>query len=295
VSYITKLNKGIGFIEENLFSDIELSDVSDAAGMSQWHFQRIFTALTGETLKSYIRSRRLSTAMKSLLNSKKRIIEIAIEAGYESQESFTRAFQSQFNVTPGEFRKANNPHLFLEKVKIDQDYLKHIGRDLSLKPEIVELSKRIFVGLHTTFYGIESEKNNMAKKLPELWGKFIPRMNEIVEAVPGVAYGLIQQRQDKSDLLDYFSVMEVSSVSKNLPHEMVSVESNPQIYARFLHKGDVKNMNHSVNFIYSTWLLNSPYLHTYDMDIEEYGEKYHPNSLESEVYYLIPISDVESV
>lgn len=291
MSYITKINKGIDFIEQNLSNDIELSDVSNAAGVSQWHFQRIFTALTGETLKSYIRSRRLSFALRSLLNTEKRIVEIAIEAGYESQESFTRAFQNKFNMTPNDFRKANNPHLFIEKVKIDTNYIKHISKNISLVPEIIELPERHFVGLKTTFYGIESDKNNMAEKLPDLWGQFLPRMSEIKTPFHGVGYGLIRQTQDKSGLLEYFSVVQVDSAIESIPSEMVSIELNKQLYAKFFHKGEVKNLNHTVNYIYSTWLLNSKYQHSYEADIEEYGEKYHPTSLDSEIYYLIPIKN----
>lgn len=293
MSYFSKINRGLDFIEANLSRDIDLFEVSRAAGMSHWHFQRIFVALTGESLKSYIRSRRLSYSLKSLINSKKRIIEIAIEAGYESQESFSRAFQNKFKMTPGDFRKANNPHLFLDKVKIDSDYMKHISANLSLEPEILALPKRFFVGMRTSFYGIESDKNNMADKLPALWSQFLPRLTEIHHTVAGNGYGLICQGNDESGQLEYFSAVEVSRAEKTLPTEMTAIALEPQSYAKFVHKGPVKNLNHTVNFIYSNWLLNSKYQHTYKPDIEEYGEKYHPTSDESEIYYLVPVAEVE--
>ncbi|MFV2058554.1 MAG: helix-turn-helix domain-containing protein, partial [Thiohalomonadales bacterium] len=97
MNYLTRVQKGIEFIESNLDYDISLQEVSQKAGISQWHFQRIFRALTNETLKTYIRSRRLSKALEKLLITNQKIIEIAVTAGFESQESFTRAFKKAFN------------------------------------------------------------------------------------------------------------------------------------------------------------------------------------------------------
>lgn len=289
MSYISEINKGIEFIEEHINDDFELSEVAAAAGVSQWHFQRIFSALTGETLKSYIRARRLSSSMKLLLNSDKRIIEIAVDAGYESQESFTRAFQNYFNMTPGEFRKAQKPHLFIEKIKIDKNYLIHISKNISLTPDLIKVPAKKYIGMQTCFFGIDSEKNNMAEKLPPLWNSFLPRLNEIPHAIPGACYGLIRQAADGNGQLDYFSVMQVESIPTSLPDSMCSVVIPEQIYAKFLHHGEVKNMNHTVNFIYSSWLLNSDYSHTFGFDIEEYGRNYHPTSADSEISYLIPV------
>ncbi|VAW91178.1 hypothetical protein MNBD_GAMMA22-2661 [hydrothermal vent metagenome] len=101
------------------------------AGLSQWYFQRIFKLLTNETLKTYIRSRRFANSLDKLLTTKYRIIDIAVSAGYESQESFTRAFKASFNMTPNEYRKLGDKSLFLKKIEFNAAYLnliKHIKR-----------------------------------------------------------------------------------------------------------------------------------------------------------------------
>jgi len=90
---LMQVQKGIDFIEANLDYDLSLQQIALETGISQWHFQRIFKALTNETLKTYIRSRRLANALEKLLTTDQKIIEIAITAGFESQESFTRAFK----------------------------------------------------------------------------------------------------------------------------------------------------------------------------------------------------------
>ncbi|MFK5951161.1 MAG: GyrI-like domain-containing protein [Methylococcales bacterium] len=288
MNYLARIQKGIEFIEANLDYDISLQKVSQKAGISQWHFQRIFRALTNETLKTYIRSRRLSNALEKLLITNQKIIEIAITAGFESQESFTRAFKKAFNMTPNEARKIGNKNLFLEKVKFDTEYLRHINRNISLNPEIYTQKKMQLVGMRTEFYSVDSEKNNIAEKLPLLWGEFLPRMAEIKDRASDVAYGVIQQTKEKTDLLEYYAVVEVTQAIKP-PVGMISLEMPKSKYAKFSHKGNVININNTVNYIYSSWLLQSNKRHTYGPDIEIYGDEYIPDSDDSVIYYAIPI------
>jgi len=288
MKYLGQIQKGINYIEANLDYEISLQQVSQKAGISQWHFQRIFRALTNETLKTYIRTRRLVNAFEKLLTTDQKIIEIAIVAGFESQESFTRAFKKLFNMTPFEARKIGNMNHLLKKIKFDTEYLLHINNNISLVPEIYTQKKMQFVGLKTMFYSVDSERNNIADKLPSLWDAFLPRMAEIEDSITGFAYGIIQQAEDKTDLLEYYAVCEVSQIS-TLPADMVSIVISKSKYAKFTHKGNVKNINNTVNYIYSSWLMQSSKRHTYGADIEIYGDQYIPDSDESVIYYMIPI------
>jgi len=288
MNYLIQVQKGIEFIEANLDYDISFQEISKKAGISQWHFQRIFRALTNETLKTYIRSRRLANALEKLLTSNEKIIEIAVTAGFESQESFTRAFKKAFNMTPNEARKIGDKNLFLKKVKFDTEYLQHINKNISLTPEIYTQEKLQLVGLKTEFYSIDSEKNNFADKLPLLWSDFIPRIKDINDRVPNVAYGIIQQTKQKTDLLEYYAVVEVTQTN-TLPTGMVCLEIPKSKYAKFAHKGNVANINNTVNYIYSSWLLQSNKWHTYAPDMEIYGSEYIPDSDESVIHYAIPI------
>ena len=96
--YLEQVQRAVDFIETRLDEDLSLSEVAKVAGISQWHFQRIFKALSNETLKTYIRSRRLASSLDRLLTSKLRILDIALLAGFESQEAFARAFKKAFGV-----------------------------------------------------------------------------------------------------------------------------------------------------------------------------------------------------
>jgi len=288
VNYLKNVQIGINYIEANLDFDMTLSQIAKEAGLSQWHFQRIFKALTNETLKTYIRSRRLANSLDKLLTTDLRIIDIALPSGYESQESFTRAFKATFNLTPKEYRKLGDKNLFLKKLEFDSEYLKHINQNISLKPEIYTQRLMKLVGLKTCFYSIDSEKNNIGEKLPALWADFLARMTEIEDVVAGTCYGVVRQIKDDTDQLEYYAVIEVNEIQR-LPKNMESIEIPLSTYAKFTHRGEVKYIDNTVNYIYSSWLLNSGKSHTSGADLEVYDHEYDPVSENSVMYYAIPI------
>ncbi len=286
--YLTQIQRGIDFVEANLDFDVDAADVARHAGFSRWHFQRIFKALTNETLKKYIRSRRFSKSLEKLKNTSERILDISLSAGFESQESFTRAFKLAFGVTPAEYRRARNPVPFAKKIRFDAAYLGHLHRGVSLQPSLYTQRALKLVGMRTQFFGVDSEKNNLANKLPTLWDTFLKRADEIVGRVPELFYGVVQQQAADSDVLEYCAAVEVSDLGF-APKGMVEFTVPSTQYAKFAHRGAVSGVDQTVNYVYSSWLLNSGMQHTLGCDLEFYGPEYHPTSEESVMHYAIPV------
>ena len=280
--------------EDGLIRRIELSA---AASMSHWHFQRIFKALTNETLKSYVRSRRIANSLDNLFDQDLSILDIALATGFESHESYTRAFQKLFGITPSEYRKSAQDRLIFQKHQINKNYLVNLHQNLSLEPRLYSTKKRFFVGVTTEIIGIESEKNNIADKLPKLWDTFVPRMSEVPKQIDGTAYGIISHEPDKQGAtkLLYTACVEVNEIpEKELPKGMKSIYLPSQQYAEFKHQGfvDIENINQTINYIYSSWLMNSNMRHTYQPDIEIYGSEFKSNSDDSIIYYAIPVEAI---
>lgn len=101
---LKNMNDAMKYIEENLTNEIDFKVVARLAHCSEYHFKRMFSFLAGITLSEYIRRRRLSLAAFELINSSIKIIDVAIKYGYNSPDSFTRAFQNLHGVTPSEAR-----------------------------------------------------------------------------------------------------------------------------------------------------------------------------------------------
>jgi AraC family transcriptional regulator len=100
MDYIQNLQMAINYMEEHLFEPITYTDVAKHIFMSNYHFHKTFSLITGMTANEYIRNRRLSLAGQELTLSDLKIIDIALKYGYESPESFTKAFVRFHGVTP---------------------------------------------------------------------------------------------------------------------------------------------------------------------------------------------------
>ncbi len=291
MSHLRQIQRGIDFIEAHLGEDFRTSDVARHAFASHWHFQRTFKALTNETLKHYIRARRLANALVSLDERRSPILEIALASGFGSQAAFTRAFRRAFDMTPGAYRTMGKRTQFVRKLRIDDDYLHHLRGGVSLMPRLVRRPAMTLVGLRTHFHGAESDKSNMGDRLPPLWNAFLERVDEVVATLPGVRvdalYGVVIPTPGREQL-DYLAGALVPTRAR-VPSGMVAVTIREETYAEFMHRGLPKDLNRTVNYIYANWLLTSGMKHTYGPDLEIYGNDYVPDSPDSVIRYAIPV------
>lgn len=93
-------------IQRHLDEDLSLGELARVAHFSPFHFHRIFRGLVGESVKEHVRRLRLERAAMHLKQSDKSVLTIAIDAGYETHEAFTRAFSAMFGRPPSAFRRA---------------------------------------------------------------------------------------------------------------------------------------------------------------------------------------------
>ena len=283
------MQRGVDYIEKHLDQKIELRAVSKAAGMSHAHFQRTFRALTGDTLSTYVRMRRMAKALDLLLSTDRRVLDIAVGAGFESQEAFARAFKRTFGITPTAYRQLGQRHRFLKKVRFDEDYLLHVSTSVTLTPELTERPQMQLVGLLTSFFGRESEKNNLGEVLPRLWDDYMPRAAEIPNAIPEVYYGVIDQDRNDPERLVYTACREVHDEPR-IPPGMIATVTPRALHAVFEHRGPAKNIDQTVNYIYGSWLVMSNYRHTSGPDLEIYDARWHATLPSSVMRYAIPVT-----
>ena len=104
---LSSMNKALAYIEERLTEDIDYGEVSRIACCSEYHFKRMFSFLSGIGLSEYIRRRRLTLAALDLKDKDLRIIDVAVKYGYNSADSFSRAFHSMHGILPSEARSEN--------------------------------------------------------------------------------------------------------------------------------------------------------------------------------------------
>ncbi|WP_442604348.1 helix-turn-helix transcriptional regulator [Paenibacillus sp. KN14-4R] len=99
-----EIQTALQFIEQHLKNELDLTTIAHHAAISKYHFHRMFHGYMGMTLANYIRKRRLSNAASELITSNRRILDVALDYQFESQEAFSRAFKRMFQMTPGQYR-----------------------------------------------------------------------------------------------------------------------------------------------------------------------------------------------
>jgi AraC family transcriptional regulator len=92
------------YIQTHLQEDLRLEVLAKRVGFSEYHFHRLFREFIGEPVKEYVRRLRIEKGAYRLKISEETILQIAMDAGFKTHESFTRAFDKRFGITPNEFR-----------------------------------------------------------------------------------------------------------------------------------------------------------------------------------------------
>jgi len=107
LDYRQRICRAMNFISENLDRDLTLEEIAGAANFSPFHFHRIFTAATGETVFGFLRRLRLEWAANRLLaDGRTDITSVALDCGFSSSQNFAKAFRARFGMTPSSFRQS---------------------------------------------------------------------------------------------------------------------------------------------------------------------------------------------
>ena len=142
------IQNAIEYIESHLDGEIDYAEVARQAYSSSYHFQRVFGILCGMTLGEYIRRRRLSRAVSDLLAGEK-VLDVAIKYGYESSESFSRAFYRFHGVLPSKVKRGSPAKVF-QKLVLN---IPSKG-DFTMKCTVEERPAKTLVGFKRRFHGV---------------------------------------------------------------------------------------------------------------------------------------------
>lgn len=107
--YYERIVRTLVYIQRHLDEELELENLASVAAFSRFHFHRVFRGLVGESVKEYVRRLRLERAAQALKHTDTTVTDIALAAGFDTHESFTRAFGIMFGVPPSGYRAAHKP------------------------------------------------------------------------------------------------------------------------------------------------------------------------------------------
>lgn len=284
-----RMNRTLGFIEDHLMDDLPLSLLARETGMSLFHFQRTFQALLGCSCMKYIRERRLTRAVQDLSDGQ-RILDIALACQFESQEAFTRAFKSQFGITPGQARSQGiNTACLRHSMRLDPDLI--LKGKSTMKPDIRHLESLTVVGVCAAF--IPEKTNDIV--IPKLWDHFQAFVPTIAYRMDRAGIGVInclpcfEVSGEKAELV-YLAGVRVQK-STDVPHGLWATSIPAATYAIFKTSVRGDEINKTIDDIYGKWLPQSGYTRADGPELELYPEGFNADH-SPEFEYAIPVLKV---
>lgn len=270
MDWLTGIQNAINYIEEHLTGEIDYDEVAKEAACSSFYFQRIFSILCGMTLGDYIRNRRLTLAGNELRAADNKVLDIALKYGYESPESFTRAFSRFHGVTPSEAKKDGSKLKSFSRLSVKITLSGGNIMDYKIiEKEAFDIIEK--VEAHT----VENSEN--AKSIPDFWTRSHNdgTVKKLLETTTdrtfifGVCYGNLPENAKTFD----YSIAVKCDENTVVPDGFRKSTIPARTWAVFECKGAMPNaMQDTWHKIVSEFFPTSIYQPTYEMDIEAYTE-----------------------
>lgn len=193
MDWISGIQRAVDYVEAHITEELDFCEIAKQAYSSSFHFQRVFSILCGFTLGDYIRMRRLSLAGSELAATNTRILDIAMKYGYDTQESFSRAFTRFHGVSPSQARSGVNLKSFSRlSVKLILDGGNIMDYRIETKDAFKIVCKKISVSCKKELTTAEISdfwrQSGMDGTIPALC-KYIPENNIFNKCIVGACFG----------------------------------------------------------------------------------------------------------
>lgn len=254
---LKELNQVMDYIDEHLTDDLSLEIISEYAGVSDYHFRKIFFYLSGMTLNEYIKNRKLSEANKDLLKGEK-VTDVAFKFGYQSLDGFTRAFKKWSGSLPSDVTKTG-----ISKSFPKLSFIITVKGGISMEFRIEEKPAFNLVGVSKRvpmqFEGVNNEIVKLAMSITKEQKEEMHSLQnmepcEIVNASYDADADFLKEEGDLTHLIGVLTTE--NKVSEHL--DIVQVEACS--WAVFPNEGPFPStLQETMAKVYSEWLPSSNY------------------------------------
>lgn len=219
------IQKTLNHIEEHLDEEIRIEELAETAVLSLFYYQRLFTRLVKTSVRDYIKLRRLARSLTMLRDQENRIIDIAMEYGFGSHVTYTRAFKETYGITPSQYRDKpiglqnfDKPDLSLGYIVIDE------GVPLISDGLVLEMNRKFLkepinflgvTGYYPFKYGKMFGERTGVDTVGEIWDKFFRVLPNISHISEGRWVGVSYHGDAPDGYSSYFVGAEVKKDEKN--------------------------------------------------------------------------------
>jgi len=277
LDYIEILQEMLRYIDANIKEKLSVEKLAARAGFSPYHFCRVFQWEVGYSIMEYVRNRRLFYAA-SELTSGKRIIDIAVDYGFETHSGFSKAFRRYFGCSPEKYKE--HASFDVPKLPILEKNKQYVNGGIVMEPKMVKKESVKLAGFALKTRTKDGENN---REIPKFWQEYIAdgrckKLHEETFLNGHAEYGACFPTSPENGEFTYVIGIEVKE-GKNVPEGYHVCTIPEALYAVFSSPpADAANFSSSIQgtwkYIYSEWLPASGYeFDNGKVDYELYDER----------------------
>lgn len=278
--YIDLMQRSIDYIDENITKKISVEELANISGFSTYHYYRVFHSFVGMPVIEYVTRRKLQYSIFDLSSGVK-ILDIALNYGFETHPGFTKAFKKAFGYSPNYYR-IHAPEGFPQKVNLANIKENKVG-GIIMEPKIINKDAFKIVGYK---FDTTLRNNAHSRDIPAFWEKCDIEGKETklyaTQKPPRHGeYGICINTNIETDEFSYVLGIEVADFDNAL-EEMYKLEVPAATYAVFTtpavaDEDFVESIKGTWKYIFEEWFPNSGYeIDSAKLDFEFYDEKCHP-------------------
>ncbi|HJZ78817.1 MAG TPA: AraC family transcriptional regulator [Pyrinomonadaceae bacterium] len=256
--YVERINRVIDYLRENLDRQVKLEELARVACFSEFHFHRIFGAVSGETINNFTNRLRLEKAARLLRYSDQSLTEIALDCGFSSSATFSRAFRQVYDTSPSQFRKSGE----IKKSKIckalfaGQDYLLNMSAEekrAAFPVRLIDVPERQVAYIRVT-NAFEMDRVIAALRTLIEWAK---RQDIFAQ---GTLFGMsVDDPHVTPKHLYRYEVCLASSLPFECREGISKLKMPAMRYAATRVSGDIRKVSTATDYLIRGWLINSDY------------------------------------
>ncbi len=288
------IEKVLYYIDEHIYEELTYKRLAEVFGYSSFHFHKIFSSVTELSITEYIRKRRLTMAHKKLCETTETVADICYSVGFNSIQTFNRAFKDTFGMQPLVAREKQAKITYRSVEEIVTGYLKRVAIEgvFSIEPRFEEREEFVIAGYRKhTGEGFDV--------IGEAWFELKSNMGAIERKNEHTMYGFEDYSEEFSSEPLAFYYMAGVEVDKNtiLPEGVYRKVVPKAKYAVFTVNGNNADgeIRKAFRYIYFVWLPNSEYCIEQNtlFDFEYYDERWDCQFKAAQMEIYIPVKKME--
>jgi AraC family transcriptional regulator len=256
--YTRRIDRVIDYLGDHLDQPLKLEELAKVACFSEFHFHRVFRAMTGETVNDFTNRLRLEKAARLLKRTRQSATDIALECGFSSSATFSRSFNHAFNTSPTQYRKSGK----LKNSKICKELFPKYEYILPMTDEekkaAFPVEIREFPEWNVAYIRVSNAYEE--GRVLNVFAKMIEWLKSENIYDQGTLFGMaIDDPEVTPKHLYRYEVCFATDVKFNCPDIISKMKIPSRTYGVTRASGDIKWVATAWDYLLQTWLINSDY------------------------------------